>query len=330
MAVTRAIIFSMNRAMQLDAMLRSLYFHCVDAESMEIYVLYRTTDVIYTRQYEELIERYPRVRFVVEKNFRQDLLSLVNPYPLGSNANRLFQFISKLGGINFLPGTFLFRLWRGVVENTMLFFARIFLPLPEEEQFYLFLVDDSIFTNEFNLQGVLNTFRQQKDLLGFSFRLGENTTHCYVSNHLQELPSFINISENILIFKWVCADQDFGYPLEISSSIYSMKIVLPLFVSISFRSPNALEEKMAYHVRNFRNSHPYLGCYRCSVAFCNPVNIVQEEIANRAGEKHYYQADELRDRFERGESINIDALNDFVSNACHQEVELSFENRKRL
>ena len=77
MAVTRAIIFSMNRAMQLDAMLRSLYFHCVDAESMEIYVLYRTTDVIYTRQYEELIERYPRVRFVVEKNFRQDLLSLV-------------------------------------------------------------------------------------------------------------------------------------------------------------------------------------------------------------------------------------------------------------
>ena len=36
MAVTRAIIFSMNRAMQLDAMLRSLYFHCVDAESMEI------------------------------------------------------------------------------------------------------------------------------------------------------------------------------------------------------------------------------------------------------------------------------------------------------
>ena len=60
---------------------------------------------------------------------------------------------------------------------------------------------------------------------------------------------------------------------------------------------------MAYHVRNFRNSHPYLGCYRCSVAFCNPVNIVQEEIANRAGEKHYYQADELRDRFERGESF---------------------------
>ena len=74
------------------------------------------------------------------------------------------------------------------------------MPLPEEEQFYLFLVDDSIFTNEFNLQGVLNTFRQQKDLLGFSFRLGENTTHCYVSNHLQELPSFINISENILTF----------------------------------------------------------------------------------------------------------------------------------
>lgn len=330
MAVTRAIIFSMNRAMQLDATLRSLYFHCADVESMEIYVLYRTTDTIYTRQYEELIERYPHVRFVVEKNFRQDLLFLVNPYSLGSNANRLFWFISKLGEINFHSGTFLFRFWRGVIENMMLSFARMFLPLPEREQFYLFLVDDGIFTNKFNLQGVLDTLRQRRDLLGFSFRLGENTTRCYVRNSLQELPSFINNGENILIFKWVCADQDFGYPLEISSSLYSMRVVLPLFVSISFRSPNALEEKMAYHARNFRVSHPYLSCYRRSVAFCNPVNIVQKEIANRVGGRRYYQVDELCDRFERGENINIDALNGFISNACHQEVELSFENRKCL
>lgn len=327
MADIRVIIFSMNRAMQLDALIRSLFYHCNDAGSMEIYVLYRTTDEIHTRQYQKLTERYPDIHFVFEKDFRRDLLSIVNPYLSGSRANKLYWSISKFGEFYFSPGTFLFRLWRGLVENTILFFARILLTALEEDQFCFFLVDDNIFTNKFTLQSVKNTLQQRRDLLGFSFRLGENTNYCYMSGQSQELPAFKNIGENILIFRWISADQDFGYPFEISSSIYPMKIVLPLLASISFQAPNTLEEKMAYHARNFRTSHPYLGCYRCSTAFCNPVNIVQEEIANRVGETYYYQTDELRDRFEQGERINVDIFKGFVSHSCHQEVELIFEDR---
>ena len=323
----RGIVFSKDRAMQLDALLRSIYFHCKDVGSIDIYVLYRTTDAIHTHQYIELSKLYPKIRFVFENDFRQDLLSIINPYSSGGNAIRLYWFISKLGEINFSPGTFLFRLWRGLIENTLLFFVRIFLTFPAEERFFFFLVDDNIFTNRFELRDVLNKFKQRRDLIGFSFRLGENTTNCYMNDCKQELPEFINIGENMLLFDWSRADQDFGYPLELSSSIYPINILLPLLVSISFQSPNTLEEKMAYHARNFRSSHPYLACYRRSVAFCNPVNFVQEEIANRAGVTHFYRTDELRDRFEQGERINIDNFNGFISNACHQEVELIFENR---
>jgi hypothetical protein len=66
-------------------------------------------------------------------------------------------------------------------------------------------------------------------------------------------------------------------------------------------------------------------CFEQSVTFCNPVNIVQTLYPNRVGEHIYYSVEELLERFERGERIDIQAYNGFVPNACHQEVSLHFK-----
>lgn len=320
----QAIIFSMNRAMQLDAVLRSLFFQCDDADSMNIYVLYLTTDAMHARQYKKLIKIYPNVHFVPEQSFRKNLLSILNPYSKGSIQDKLYSLLFKIGNIGFPSGTLLNRIWRLLIENTLWVLVKLFLPSPQENQFVLFLVDDNIFTNRFSIQNIVSIFTQQRNLLGFSLRLGENTTRCYMNNQPQKVPTFTAVNENILKFSWVQAKQDFGYPLEISSSIFPLKMILPLLVSISFQTPNILEEKMAYHARALRLSHPFLGCYRHSVTFCNPINKVQKEISNRAGANRHYQVEELQNRFEQGERINVRTFDGFVSNACHQEVPLVF------
>jgi hypothetical protein len=199
------------------------------------------------------------------------------------------------------------------------------MPTWHEEIYVLFLVDDNIFTQSFVLREAVELLQQQKNLLGFSLRLGENTTHCYVSNRPQRLPVFHSMSRMVSKFDWTVSDQDFGYPLEVSSSMYRLKDILPFIAGLPFQNPNELEDRIAFRAKNFRFTHPFLGCYRQSVTFCNPVNKVQKIISNRSGENTDYGVDALALRFERGERIRVQAYSGFVPSACHQEVELVFE-----
>lgn len=77
------LIFSKDRALQLDATLRSLLLHCRDAESMNIRVLYTTTQSLYTEQYIQLekeYHEYPFIQFICEQDFRSDVLALLAPF----------------------------------------------------------------------------------------------------------------------------------------------------------------------------------------------------------------------------------------------------------
>src|SRR5258706_12280051 len=51
------------------------------------------------------------------------------------------------------------------------------LGLMERAHYVLFLVDDSLFVREFNLQSAIESLDDQPDALGFSLRLGPNTTN---------------------------------------------------------------------------------------------------------------------------------------------------------
>jgi hypothetical protein len=326
LCTSKVIVFSKDRAMQLDATLRSFYAQCRDANSLSIHVLYLATDR-HIRQYQELIQAYPKVDFLPQKDFRKDLLSLLNPYAPGSAAERIYLLLSRLGNLGFPLDSLPDRIWRRTFEYIQRLSVKSFMPAWHEERYVLFLVDDNIFTQSFVLGEVVDLLQQQKNLLGFSLRLGENTNHCYANNRPQRLPVFHLLNSMVSKFDWTVSDQDFGYPLEVSSSLYRLKDILPFMVGLPFKNPNELEDRMAFRTKVFRYTHPFLGCYRHSVTFCNPINKVQQIISNRSGENTDHGVEALALRFERGERIRVQAYSGFVPSACHQEVELVFEGQ---
>lgn len=271
------LIFSKDRALQLDATIRSLLYNCPDAHGCQMKVLYKVSDEKNRRQYWKLAEEYASynfIKFVEETDFKNNLLEIISP-----------------------------------------------------KDYVLFLVDDNIFVRGFSLAAALERLKMNTAALGFSLRLGRNTVYCYSQNKSQLLPEFTYIDENTLKFNWTKAQYDFGYPLEVSSSIYKVEDIFPSILNSECINPNRLEEALDQSKPAFRSSKPELLCFTFSAAYCNPVNKVQKVIEkNRAGSNKDYSPEKLSDIFESGVRINIASYKNFFPNACHQETELVFTN----
>ncbi len=322
----QAVIFSRDRAMQLDGVLRSLFLHCQDIDRMDISVLYRTTNDLHSEQYQRLNTEYGgRVVFKNQLDFRGDLLSILNPYSVGGKTERIFLCLSKLGGVGVPLGSLAERLWRRTLRQIQRLVINAFLPNVPVDTFVLFLVDDNIFVRDFQITDALLTLKKQSNILGFSLRLGRNTSHCYSQYRIQILPEFMALDDDILKFNWSTSDGDFGYPLEVSSSVYRLRDILPILAGLNFENPNVLEDRMAFYAGNFKYKYPFFSCYRYSVTFCNPVNMVQNIIPNRLKNDIQYTANGLAFRFERGERIWVESYSGFSPQGCHQEVELIFK-----
>lgn len=304
------VVFSRDRALQLDATLRSFFRHCADPDEITLFVLFRATDARHEQQYRELKTEYVgRVQFIPEIQFRQDLLWLLTST-----------------SIDVRPG--LFR--RLAFSLTPIFqpLAGLFLPGGRHSH-VLFTVDDNIFIRGFSLRSMQDALNAYPRALGFSLRLGSNITYSYTKDKQQSPPKFERVTDNILCFDWTTSEDYFAYPLEVSSSVYRLKQVLPLLLRIRFRRPNSLEDRMSTQAESFRPTFPQLLCFSRSVAFCNPLNMVQTEWTNRASDRQDYSSIALADRFDKGQRISVEEYDVFVPNACHQEVELAFVPREQ-
>jgi FkbM family methyltransferase len=266
-----AIIFSKDRAMQLDGSLRSFFLHCKDHQGTHLKVLYTTSSELHERQYTALREEYCDVQFICEKQFKEDLLTALSPY-----------------------------------------------------DYALFLVDDNIFAGDLSINEATAALAEADNALGISLRLGRNTTFSYMPGKQQPLPVFEQRRSGLLSFDWTSAELDFGYPLELSSSIYRTADLLPLFKDWDFTNPNTLELQMDLHKSVFQNSRNALLCFPVSRCFCNPVNMVQTVWANRAGNTGAYTSEKLRELFGRGLRIDVRRFSDYVSTSCHEEVDFAF------
>ncbi len=270
---TVAVVFSKDRAMQLDGTLASFYGRCADGKRVAMKVLYTTSDDEHERQYGILRETYPEVEFMKEGDFRRDLLDLVAPY-----------------------------------------------------RYVLFLVDDNLFVGDFTLRDGEEALERNPRALGFSLRLGRNTGFCYMLNREQPLPPFEEQGPSILCYAWTGAACDFGYPLEVSSSLYRLEDIRPLLEQIEFRNPNTLEALLDANKGLFSGSRDLLLCYTTSVTFCAPVNKVQKVfITNRGGTRDGYTSEKLAELFGQGIRIDVDRYRGFEPGSCHQEVDLFFK-----
>jgi hypothetical protein len=77
-AAVTPLIFSKDRAMQLDALLTSLYLHCHDRQLLRpIHVLFTCTNGRHQAQYRELASAYDQVLFIAERNFTAQVLEIL-------------------------------------------------------------------------------------------------------------------------------------------------------------------------------------------------------------------------------------------------------------
>lgn len=68
------IVFSMNRPLQLEAYLESLYRHMPE-DKIQTYIIYKSN--LFNEQYNELFRRYPDCIVINEKNFHDDFVNLI-------------------------------------------------------------------------------------------------------------------------------------------------------------------------------------------------------------------------------------------------------------
>jgi len=305
------IIFSRDRALQLESTLSSFLLHCQDPEQIHLNVLYLATSPVHSRQYVELAREYTKrvsFRLIPQHDFRYDLLKLILPVDDRNFQNNIRLQIIKMGPRFGFLNRF------GLAKKSW--------------GYVLFLVDDNLFVRDFRLRNMVQALDANPDVVGFSLRLGLNTTYCYSKNSPQGLPNFTPINEGALKFNWTTAELDFGYPLEISSSMYSAKVLWNLLNRIPFRNPNTLENRMASSRRFYQSTHPYLLCLEQSATFCNPINKVQTVWDNRSGSNQKYSVEQLAKKFDEGYRVRVESYSDFTPNACHQEVDLILEKHK--
>jgi glycosyltransferase involved in cell wall biosynthesis len=262
------VVFSKDRPLQLEGLLRSFALNCRDVHQVSVCVLYAVSKPEGQRHYERLCGEYPWARFVNEGDFR-------------ANFERQLQ----------------------------------------EVEYVVFLVDDTLFVRRFAMKDVLQVLAEHPEALGFSLRLGQNTVHCYPFDKPQALPAFETLPGGMLRFSWRGAELDFGYPLEVSSSVYRVKDIVPLLKAIQFKNPNTLESELAQQAGRCE-AQPFLICYPHSAAFSIPLNRVQDVNRNRASALPEHRADSLERAFVEGSRLDVDSYTDFLPNACHQEVRL--------
>jgi hypothetical protein len=206
-------------------------------------------------------------------------------------------------------------------------FRRDLLSAIGSSRMVLFLVDDILVTRPFSLGVAAEALTERPRALGFSLRLGLNTTNCYMLDRPQALPAFETLDGGVLQYDWRGAEHDFGYPLELSSSLYRTGDLVPVLGSFDFRNPNRLEAELAARRDGFTERFPLLLCFERSVAFSAPLNLVQEEFPNRSQRSPDVSVEALSRLFDQGFRLDVDAWHGHTARAAHEEIELKLAPR---
>ncbi len=262
------LIFSKDRALQLDALLRSLRAACADSSTAAIRVIYTCTDRRHEDSYAQLAKEHASVTFVRETSFDADL--------------------------------------------------RAQLALAHH---VCFLVDDCVFVRPWSLCEAIKLLAGDGSVLGVSLRLGVNIDYCYPLS-AEKTPPEMEPRGSLRSFVWIGAQHDFGYPLEVSSSIYRTADVFSALGAQAIKGPNHLEVVLNDAKAKFAESRPTLLCFPLSVAFCIPLNVVQQAFMNRTSLRPDCFPERLRQLYRFGYRINTEALSGLTPRGCHQDVPL--------
>ena len=196
-------------------------------------------------------------------------------------------------------------------------FKQDLLDIVHDKSVILFCVDDTVFTEDFLLANIVSNLESNQDCLGFSLRLGLNTGFCFPYGKIQDVPATTKVENGVANkYNWQSAQLDFGYPLELSSSIYRLEDIIEVLDNCDYHNPNSLEDRLSEcHI----HTKPNLLMYDKSIAFSNPINKVQTDHPNKSGN---IESDVLLQYFMNGYRINDKPFLHYKNNGAHELVDI--------
>ena len=200
------------------------------------------------------------------------------------------------------------------------------LELSKLNKLTMFLVDDTLFYSEFDLELATSQLLAIQVALGFSLRLGLNTDYCYMSNCEVKVPTMEHVFANVHMYDWTKESHDFGYPFEVSSSIYLSSVVESALGGIASQNlcPSLIESRFNSQKRKFSSSQPKLLCFDKSVAFSAPVNLTKAKGSNPHGKRYPVSIATLSNLFDEGKRIDVGQNANLKVIGAHQEVEYKY------
>lgn len=197
----------------------------------------------------------------------------------------------------------------------------------------MFVVDDTVFIKDFNIDTGINLLNENRSILGLSLRLGNNTNFCYMSNQNQCMKKPIERKGEFNIWAWKDSSGDFGYPLELSSSIYRTSDIIDILYRVEkFVNPNVMELFMDEHRKSNQvcskvSQRPYLASFETSIAFSNPLNITQDMWQNKHQQNSHNSLIKLNQKFLQGYRIVLEPFETLTPNSAHYEHEIILSNK---
>jgi hypothetical protein len=305
------IVFSKDRAFQLEACLRSLLAQCADASQVPIRVLWTASTDKHERAYAILRESYaawPNLLFVRESKFRVDFLALLGGLAPSSFGAWILRTVEKL------PASWLKKIARPLTASLL-----------RAPSAVLYVVDDSIFLRPFHFRECAKLLLAKPEALAFSLRLGRGLTRFYMGDRDQVVPelALVGTHPDVVQFRWAEADGDFSYPLEVSSSLLKSEVILSRLLRKEWRTPNTLEMALANMSGRYKREYPMLLTFGEPRAVSVPLNMVQKDFTdNRHGGQERYHPDSLCALFLEGLRADLSGLDRIKPTSVHAEIEL--------
>lgn len=249
------IIFSFNRALQLDTLLTSLVEHwkspdyCID-------VLYNTTDKDYEKAYQKVQDKFATYPITYHKESAVADKLQTRMFLVWDNIKRYL----KYDCLRRPKSNFRSLLIKTIKDNPC--------------SHLMFMTDDAMFIRNINLpQHIFQWIDECPDSRQFILRIGEG---------MNNQPKDIVRKENEYL-KWSMYDAKFmsnwGYNFSVDAHIYSKDTIIRVFDKIWFVNPNTLEDPVCRAFRTKKQMGEAMS-YDSPTLLSFPINMVQSVAKN--------------------------------------------------
>lgn len=219
--MTHTIIFSFDRAIQLEVLLKSIEQY--DGEkNLTVSVLYSYSTADHLKSYQQLSQKFSQVNWVEEKRFKKKPVLPIFPSYWHNYYWWLRYKYSRVYASHFRQQ--LLEIIRNNSASTV-----------------MFLTDDSMFFDEIRIPRVIiEKLEEKPTLCSFSLRHGRNLG----GGNFVELDGYLywNIYDPQEHPEW-------SFPFSIDGHIYEKDFIDKTFSKVWFKNPNTLEGNIACYVR---------------------------------------------------------------------------------